>query len=146
MSSISEFMTEKHRECDDVFAQAEAAVSKENWPEATTLWQTFVNELETHLQSEEEILFPKFEAATGMTSGPTAVMRMEHGQMRSLVTQISASLNEKNKSEYLSAAETLMVLMQQHNMKEEMMLYPMSEQHIPDANAVTPELANYTLE
>jgi len=132
MSSIPEYMTAKHRECDDVFSEAETAVAEQNWPLALEKWQSFASELSEHLAQEEEVLFPKFEQATGMTAGPTQVMRMEHQQMRALVQDLDNALAAKEKDEYLGLSETLMVMMQQHNMKEEMMLYPMMAQHLSD--------------
>lgn len=130
MTSIPEYMTAKHRECDDVFTEAETAVSQGNWSVALEKWQSFVQELIKHFDQEEGTLFPKFEQATGMTSGPTQVMRMEHQQMRALVQDLDNALAAKEKDQYLGLSETLMVMMQQHNMKEEMMLYPMMSQHL----------------
>ncbi|MBL4909818.1 MAG: hemerythrin domain-containing protein [Alteromonadaceae bacterium] len=143
MSTIVEFMTSKHRECDDIFSEAESAVAKENWDEATIKWQAFTDELELHLQAEETILFPQFEQATGMTAGPTQVMRMEHEQMRALVNDLNKDLIDNNKISFLGNSETLMVLMQQHNMKEEMMLYPMTEQHLPNVTEVSNALRQH---
>ena len=136
MTSIPEFMTSKHRECDDFFTEAEAAVAKDDWTLALAKWQNFALELTKHFSQEEEVLFPKFEQATGMTAGPTQVMRMEHQQMRALVQDLDNALAAKEKEEYLGLSETLMVLMQQHNMKEEMMLYPMIEQNLADGEQI----------
>jgi hemerythrin-like domain-containing protein len=131
MSSIPDYMTVKHRECDDTFAEAESAVAKNNWSLAKEKWQLFTTDLDLHLEAEETILFPQFEKATGIIAGPTQVMRSEHEQMRVLVQGLNKALSEHKKDEFLGLSDTLMVLMQQHNMKEEMMLYPMSQQHIP---------------
>jgi len=69
--------------------------------------------------------------------GPTQMMRSEHSQMRQLFDDMAQALEQKNKDQYLGTAETLMMLMQQHNMKEEQMLYPMTEQVLGgDAAAV----------
>jgi iron-sulfur cluster repair protein YtfE (RIC family) len=136
MTSIPDFMTNKHRECDGFFTEAEAAVAKKDWPLALTKWQVFALELIKHFSQEEEVLFPKFEQATGMTGGPTQVMRMEHQQMRALVQDLDNALAAKEKDEYLGLSETLMVMMQQHNMKEEMMLYPMMEQNLADGEQI----------
>ncbi|AAZ28585.1 MULTISPECIES: hemerythrin domain-containing protein [Colwellia] len=132
MSSIPEYMTTKHRECDEFFSEAEAAVADKDWSLALAKWQLFTSELTEHLAQEEDTLFPQFEQATGMTAGPTQVMRMEHQQMRALVQSLDNALAAKDKDEYLGLSETLMVMMQQHNMKEEMMLYPMMAQHLSD--------------
>jgi len=124
---ISEFMTHAHRECDALFASAEAAGGGGNVDRTRDLHARFEAALARHLAMEESVLFPDFEAATGMTGGPTAVMRMEHGQMRGLLAQMQQALDAGALDDYLGAAETLMILIQQHNMKEEHMLYPMSD-------------------
>lgn len=136
MTSIPEFMTTKHRECDELFTEAEAAAAKSDWSLALTKWQLFTVELSKHFSQEEDVLFPKFEQATGMTAGPTQVMRMEHQQMRALVQDLDNALAAQDKDAYLGLSETLMVMMQQHNMKEEMMLYPMMAQNIADGEQV----------
>jgi len=130
MTSIPEYMTTKHRECDEVFSEAETAVAQNNWALALDKWKVFAAELAEHFEQEEDTLFPEFEQATGMTSGPTQVMRMEHQQMRGLVQELDNALAAKAQDEYLGLSETLMVMMQQHNMKEEMMLYPMMAQNV----------------
>jgi hemerythrin-like domain-containing protein len=75
-------------------------------------------------------LFPTFEAKTGMSMGPTQVMRMEHQQMRALFEDAQAAIESGDTDEYLGIAETLLIMMQQHNMKEENILYPMCDQHL----------------
>ena len=136
MTSIPEFMTTKHRECDELFTESEAAVAKSDWSLALTKWQSFAIELTRHFSQEEDVLFPKFEQATGMKAGPIQVMRMEHQQMRALVQDLDNALAAQAKDEYLGLSETLMVMMQQHNMKEEMMLYPMMAQNVADGEQV----------
>ncbi len=134
--TIKQYMTKKHRDCDDIYSQAENLVAKQSWNEANIEWKLFLEELEEHLIMEESVLFPQFESATGMTHGPTAVMRAEHGQMRELCLQLTDALSNQDQTLYLGLSETLMVLMQQHNMKEEQMLYPMSDQVLGDAQPV----------
>jgi hemerythrin-like domain-containing protein len=136
MISIPEFMTTKHRECDELFMEAEAAVARADWSLALNKWQSFALELTKHFSQEEDTLFPQFEEATGMTAGPTQVMRIEHQQMRSLVQDLDNALAAQEKDEYLGLSETLMVMMQQHNMKEEMMLYPMMAQNIANGEQI----------
>ena len=96
------------------------------WP-VQAAFESLREQLETHFASEEELLFPAFEAATGMTSGPTEVMRGEHRQMRDLLAQMQAAVTSRDSDAFGGAAETLLILMQQHNMKEENILYPMCD-------------------
>ena len=134
MSSSPEYMTEKHRECDAFFSDAESMVAGGKWSLALEKWQVFTEELNEHFTLEETVLFPQFEQATGMTSGPTEVMRMEHQQARALVLSLDEALVSNDKDKFLGLSETLMVLIQQHNMKEEMMLYPMMAQNLANGD------------
>jgi len=83
-----------------------------------------------HFDCEEKTLFPAFEARTGIAMGPTQMMRMEHLQMRALLDEAADALAAGDGEGYLGAAETLLIMMQQHNMKEENVLYPMCDQHL----------------
>ena len=67
-----------------------------------------------------------------MTGGPTQVMRMEHEQMRNVLRQMDGALDSDDFDTALGAGETMLILMQQHNMKEEGMLYPMADSHISE--------------
>lgn len=136
MSTISQFMQQDHRDCDDLFASAEACVADNNWAQTASSWDSFAKQLEHHLRMEEELLFPAFEAQTGQTQGPTMVMRMEHQQMRALLSEMSNCLDDQNQQRFLGLAESFMVLLQQHNMKEEQMLYPMTDRALGNASEV----------
>lgn len=143
MTSILDYMTQIHRACDDRFAQAEEAISSADWSTAGSGWDSFTADLEHHLRQEEELLFPAFEARTGNTSGPTAVMKVEHQQMRDLLQQVGQAISDQDSDTALDLTETLMVLMQQHNMKEEQILYPMSDQVLEDADQMSQRLAAF---
>jgi hemerythrin-like domain-containing protein len=130
--SITSLMHQHHVHCDDLFAAAEDICRSADWARAETALDSFINQTDGHFAAEEEVLFPAFEQATGMVSGPTAMMRMEHQQMRALFTQMRASVGTHDTEGFAGAAETLLVLMQQHNMKEENILYPMCERALPD--------------
>ena len=130
MTTIRSFMTEDHRRCDDLFAEAEQAVSKGNMELALVAFGHFRSAMLAHFDSEEKTLFPTFEAKTGMRMGPTQVMRMEHEQLRGLMDDAINALKTADAEEYLGQADTLVIMMQQHNMKEENMLYPMCDQHL----------------
>ena len=128
MSTILDFMGSDHRACDDLFASAEVAVAQKNWDGARSLFERFQAAMAHHLAMEEKVLFPAFEARTGMSMGPTQVMRMEHEQMRGLLQEMADAVANADHGRYLGLSETLNMLMQQHNLKEENMLYPMSDQ------------------
>lgn len=129
MATIKEFLTQNHGECDELFAKMEDAVSA-SIESAGEAFGDFVSETEKHFQMEERVMFTEFEQKTGMTQGPTAIMRHEHAQMRKLIEDMKSAIEAKNKDKFFGASETMMILMQQHNMKEEQMLYTMAQQHL----------------
>jgi hemerythrin-like domain-containing protein len=135
MTTITEFMESDHRRCDELFAAAERLVAAGEWSAAADAYAKFHSAIEHHFSMEEDELFPAFEDAMGSTMGPTQVMRMEHGQMRALFERMRNALAVKEIEDYLGASDTLLILMQQHNMKEEQMLYPMSERTLADGTA-----------
>jgi len=124
-------MKQEHRACDTLFSQAESAIASKNWDEANEKFLTFANETLKHFKEEEEVLFPTFESTTGMTQGPTQVMRYEHEQVRGLIGNMAEALEKSDQDAALSIAESMMILLQQHNMKEEQMLYAMCDRQFP---------------
>lgn len=125
MTTLSPFLVEDHRRCDDELAAVETAVQKKQWQTASPAWTKFAADVRCHFAREEVTLFPAFERATGMRGGPTMVMRMEHEQMRQLLDELGAAIAATDGKRFLALSESLMVLTQQHNMKEEQVLYPM---------------------
>ncbi len=128
---ISNYLRHEHRECDEIFAAAEKSVIEGDFKQAEQQFLLFSNDTLRHFKKEEESLFPTFEEVTGSTEGPTKIMRYEHEQMRGLIGKMAEALENKDKDAYLSIAESMMILLQQHNMKEEQMLYAMCDRAIP---------------
>lgn len=132
MTTITRFMTDDHGRCDTVFLEAEHAVDAGDWTRARDSASQFGNMLLQHFRIEEEILFPAFEQATGNTAGPTRVMRGEHQQMRQLLELLVATVEQEDALAYAGYADTLTIMMQQHNMKEEGILYQMADRVLAD--------------
>jgi len=133
---ILEFLREDHRKCDTAFADAESAAAKGDLTAAKRAFERFNAETLHHFAMEEEVLFPAYEQRTGMQGGPTHVMRMEHQQVRSLLERMRAALDGGDSNAFLGMAESMMILLQQHNMKEEQMLYPACDQTLQGDSAM----------
>ncbi|HRX71551.1 MAG: hemerythrin domain-containing protein [Candidatus Competibacteraceae bacterium] len=136
MGQVTTFMSDDHRHCDHLFAAAEDAAAHGDLSACRTRFQEFQSAMERHFTMEEQALFPAFEDATGNNMGPTRVMRLEHQQMREVLAALAEALAADDLDEYLGQAETLLILMQQHNIKEEQMLYPMSDRALGNCEAV----------
>ncbi|MCP3667152.1 MAG: hemerythrin domain-containing protein [Gammaproteobacteria bacterium] len=143
MSTITEDMSADHRRCDGLFAEAETLISNSDWDQGRLKFEEFRSNTEQHFKREEEVLFSAFEQVTGQTMGPTQIMRSEHAQMRQLFENMAAALEKKDQDDFLGFSETLMMIMQQHNMKEEQILYRMSDQVLgPRAAEILKKMAD----
>ncbi len=115
--NIKQFMAQDHKDCDLLFAKAENAASTGDWEIAGLAFDEFIQSMERHLGIEEQELFPAFEEETGVVTGPTEMMRMEHDQMRVLFAEMSYALEQKNSDDFLGIADTLLIMMQHQNIK-----------------------------
>ena len=137
MAILSSYMKADHRACDESFANMENEVSDENWTNATKLFEAFASDLNYHFDMEENVMFPAFEARSAQAHcNPTPVMIQEHAQMRRVVEQMRKDVDEKDKNHFFGLSETLMMTLQQHNMKEEQMMYPMVDQVLESENSL----------
>ena len=142
MNAISRYLTQDHAHCDELFADTENAVSEHAWESARGLFDQFSHATVRHFLREEETLFPAFEAQTGMQGGPTFMMRMEHDQMRDVLVAMEQALGREDERAYLGLSETLLMLLRQHNAKEEQILYPMCDRALSgEAEALVQRMA-----
>jgi hemerythrin-like domain-containing protein len=137
----SEFFAQDHHRCDELWAAFEGASASE----AAGAWQEFEAAMRRHFSMEEEVLFPALEDATGMHGpGPTMVMRNEHVQMRGLLDEMGNAVREGRIDDALDHGDTLLMMTQQHNVKEEGVLYPLADQAMGHQwQALAARLAEY---
>jgi len=122
MSKILEFMGQDHDRLDKLFE--EFRKQHADLPKSKLLFHDFKIGLQRHIVWEEEILFPIFENKTGMRdTGPTAVMRTEHREIKALLEKIHNNIMKGDgEIELLEAG--LIEILTEHNNKEESILYP----------------------
>jgi uncharacterized protein (DUF2249 family)/hemerythrin-like domain-containing protein len=127
-SSVSEYLEADHRRLDAILPDGERLVAAGSYAVAAARFADFSAGLDRHIELEEQILFPTFESATGMTAGPTEVMRSEHVAIRSFLRLATESLAQEDAGRLAEALGGLAETLSGHNMKEEHMLYPMTDQ------------------
>lgn len=130
---ITDFFEHDHQRLDAIFADFQQ--NKQDNKRAIELFTQFKAGLFQHIQWEEELLFPKVEQAAGFPphAGPTAVMRMEHSQIKDCLRLIEKQLNQAGDTTAIESQLT--AILSSHNMKEENILYPMSDESIPTDSA-----------
>lgn len=127
MTTITSVLTADHRHGDALFDEAMRAAGVADWAAAQPALDGFVAALKRHMQVEEEELFPAFEAATGMTGGPTAVMRTEHRAMLASLDELVRLVRDAQADRIASVARSFQAQMASHSTKEENILYPMCD-------------------
>jgi hemerythrin-like domain-containing protein len=127
MQTIANYLEQDHRHCDELYNLAEASVAGRDWDAAITGFAIFLWQFDRHLDKEERVLFARLERVMHSACGPTNVMRMEHKQLRDTLRNMGAALTQRDSDSYFDHADTLRVLMRQHNLKEESVLYPLAD-------------------
>lgn len=122
---ISDYMRDDHRACDHLYTEAETALLAHDNSKAVNAFEMFAKATLHHFDMEEKELFLTFEKRTGMMGGPTQMMRYEHQQLKALIESMHLALSEHRTDDFFGIGESMMIMLQQHNMKEEQMLYPM---------------------
>lgn len=135
---FKQFLTSQHRACDELLTTTEQAAHRGDWAAAVKAAQTFIEATEAHLHYEEDILFPALQAAAPMTAGPVAVMRSEHTQMRELFAELRDAVGGQDATLLADVVDTLLLIMQQHNAKEENVLYPIADRTLKDDPSSSP--------
>ncbi len=135
MNTISIFLGTDHTRCDDLLAQMELEVTQQKWESAQTACEDFERAMERHFAMEETVLFIEFEQATGNSAGPTSVMRMEHQHIRDIIRRVSEAVSLRDADNFFGHADTLRIMLHQHNMKEESILYVMTDRVLSDRRA-----------
>lgn len=122
--TIANYFEKDHDRLDGLFRRFQED-KRPNFPEARRCFKEFKRGLERHIVWEEEILFPLFESKTGIhETGPTAMMRLEHREIKEALEKVHKKVREGN-PETDEEEEALLSLLKEHNFKEEQVLYPM---------------------
>jgi hemerythrin-like domain-containing protein len=121
-----------HHVLNALEAQTFEALGAGDIPRARALFRAFEKGADSHMRSEEELLFPVFEMRARLPhGGPTSVLRSEHGRIRELLRELAREIESGgNDAEALRAA--LRSTVADHHRKEETILYPWTERLLTD--------------
>jgi iron-sulfur cluster repair protein YtfE (RIC family) len=122
--SVTGYLGWDHDRLDQGLRSVSSAVGKGRFAEAAAGYEEFERGLLCHLRIEEELLFPVFEARSGMLNGPTDVMRDEHRQVRMALALMRRGLQQADATAYLDGLRFFESVLPDHNAKEEHILYP----------------------
>lgn len=126
--SVLDALAWDHDRLDALDEAAFHALATGDAPKARSLFAAFARGLERHIRFEEELLFPVVEERAGFSpdAGPTAVMRFEHIEIRARLAEVEAALATSSSSPARARAQ-LHAILEDHNLKEEQLLYPLAD-------------------
>lgn len=128
---IAAFLERDHDEIDDLFEKYRDAKGRGNRM-SEAVFREFDGRLRRHIDWEEDVLFPVFEqrAERQMQRRPTILMRHEHEQIRMYLDLIADALTSG--SSPLTYENALLTTLQEHNEKEEGILYPWFDRELTE--------------
>ncbi|CRI64708.1 Hemerythrin HHE cation binding domain protein [Thiocapsa sp. KS1] len=135
MTAITDTFTEDHHRCDRLLAAAEASAGGSDWAAIGAAAAALSAAMECHFTLEEDIVFPALAQVFFVAENPIEIMCSEHAQMRQLLADLGEVVGARDKSGFLGILETLHFLVQQHNYKEEGIIYPMADGALPQRAA-----------
>jgi uncharacterized protein (DUF2249 family) len=135
MRTVTDYLEADHRRLDAIMEDVQGRIADAAWAAAAERFAEFACGLDRHIEIEEQILFPAFEQLTGMTHGPTTVMRGEHVDIRALMTAIAAAIAAADAPRALNSIGAIGGVLGDHNLKEERILYPTADRAAGGADA-----------
>ncbi len=126
-SVITDAFTQDHHRCDQLLAAAETSLGSGDWVAIAQVADALCTAMEAHFALEEGTLFPELTQVFRVAANPIEVMLSEHAQMRALLLDLTDAVAEHDKETCVGVLETLHFAVQQHNYKEEAVLYPMAD-------------------
>jgi iron-sulfur cluster repair protein YtfE (RIC family) len=124
MDTVTGYLSWDHDRLDALLEKATRHVWDGEWVDAGRVFGEFETGLEGHIRVEEEVLFPLFEARTGIEGGPTAVMRQEHREIRQAVALMRKGVDAETALAFEEGLTFLRSVLPDHDAKEEHVLYP----------------------
>jgi hemerythrin-like domain-containing protein len=125
--SVTAYLSFDHERLEALLQEAQIRVADGRWPDAAETQTLFERGWERHIRLEEEIVFPLFEARSGIVDGPTAIMRDEHRCMRRALALMRAGIEAEDPAGFAEALAFLNSVRPDHDAKEERILYPMTD-------------------
>lgn len=132
MDTICDYLSHDHQLCDTLFMQTQASIDRHDWAEGAAGFRRFDNVLRQHIRMEEKVLFPAFLRSMRQADIPISMLHVEHLRIQALLDRMSGALQRLDAVNFFLHAETMTMLLEQHHMKEEEMLYPLLDKILLD--------------
>lgn len=131
--SVTEYLAHDHDRLDSLLLEVIKLIAARRFTEARPRLSNFAFGLRRHIHLEDEFVYPRFEQLTGIIGGPTMVMRDEHRAIEHhLAGMIDAAMRD-DRDGFDSEQEAMVAVMSDHTAREEALIYPLMDRHLPVA-------------
>lgn len=127
ITAIHDTFTADHQRCDRLLAATEACLAGDDWSAIGAAATALAEAMNRHFDLEEEVVFPALAEVFLVAEQPIEIMCGEHAQMRALLRDLGKAVAARDPDACLGILETLHLVVQQHNYKEEGVIYPMAD-------------------
>jgi hemerythrin-like domain-containing protein len=127
MEKLSIYLARDHAQCEAMYLAALASVTARDWPRAALRFAGFAQALTCHMAMEEMVVFTAVEQATGTHADPIQALRIEHQQLRGILQRLAGAIAQRHMIDFSDHADTFRIMLQQHSLKEDGILYPLAD-------------------
>lgn len=127
MTTAAVLLVTGHRLCNALLNEARAALTDDDWPEASERLQEFATRMERHIQAEHDVLFPRLAALSPEIESALAQCRREHVEIarRTDAALNSARLRDQPRCD--DAISGLIDFLTTHWLGEERFVYALAQ-------------------
>lgn len=126
MSETSSWLLHDHRRYEAMLGQLEEQAEIEDWSAVRATFDRLRRELALHIDMENRVLYPAYEALPGTPPAPTAALRREHDEIARLLRDAAHVLEHSNSDLFLEALGMLDRALTRHHENEEEFFLPMA--------------------
>lgn len=131
LRSVMRYLTWDHDRLDSLLNAAVNLARTDQWREAHVPIVDFAHGLLRHIDIEENDLFPVFDRVA--EDGPTEVMRHDHEAIKECVEGMLKATASRHIDDFERSHADLLGVLIEHNMKEENIVYPLTDRALADA-------------
>jgi uncharacterized protein (DUF2249 family) len=124
---VLDYLGWDHRRLDGLLVETVRSLKRDDRVAAAARFAEFWCGVGRHAEMEEQILLPAFERVTGEGGNPLLQVYSEHETIHRLSGEIAAALPGGDRGAVITRVEAVRELLEAHGLREERVLYPLSD-------------------
>ncbi|MEC4723644.1 hemerythrin domain-containing protein [Noviherbaspirillum sp. CPCC 100848] len=124
MGTLFDKLLSDHGRCERHLEALSKSVADKDWNLAAQYCAHFSESFIGHIEEEESSFFSCLRQSVKGCDWFLDDLRMDHVRLKALLTRMLQAVHDKNAEGFYLHAESLLILMRDHSVKEEDILYP----------------------